>query len=90
MSLINPIDWLRRFYPRVRAVLAQVAVYVEQAERDFPRAASGIHRGGEKLEWVRQKLEAAYNKLDGFGPAFDLVWPILAAAIERYLARRKG
>lgn len=88
MSLTNPIDWLRRFYPRVRAAIAQVGYWCDQAERHFPKAANGIKRGREKLEYVRLNLERAYNALDGFGPAFDLVWPILAAAIERYLAKR--
>ena len=75
-------------YPRVRAVLERVDDYCEQAEEQFPRLGNGLRRGREKLEWVRARMEAIYRITEGWGPAFDLVWPIIAAAIERYIARR--
>ena len=88
MALPNPLNWLRARYPRVKSVLTTVDALCERAEEHFPRAANGIRTGREKLAWVREQLERIYNRTDGWGPAFDVVWPILAAAIERWVANR--
>ena len=88
MALLNPLNWLRARYPRVKSVLTTVDALCERAEEHFPRAANGIRTGREKLAWVREQLERIYNRTDGWGPAFDVVWPILAAAIERWVANR--
>ena len=88
MALPNPLTWLRSKMPRVRATMAAVDALCERAEEHFPRGADGIRKGREKLAWVREQLERIYNRTEGWGPAFDVVWPILAAAIERWVARR--
>ena len=88
MALLNPLNWLRARYPRVQATIASIDAMCERAEEHFPRAANGIRTGREKLAWVREQLERIYNRTEGWGPAFDVVWPILAAAIERWVASR--
>jgi len=88
MALLNPLNWLRARYPRVQATIASIDALCERAEQNFPRAANGIRTGREKLAWVREQLERIYNRTEGWGPAFDVVWPILAAAIERWVASR--
>lgn len=88
MAFPNPLNWLRARYPRVQAAIAAIDSLCESAEAHFPNAGGGIRRGREKLEWVRAQLQRFYNRSEGWGPAFDVVWPILAAAIERWVARR--
>ncbi len=88
MALLNPLNWLRARYPRVQATIASIDAMCERAEEHFPQLQPGIKRGREKLTWVREQLERLYNRTDGWGPAFDVVWPILAAAIERWVARQ--
>ena len=88
MALLSPLNWLRARYPRVQATIASIDAMCERAEEHFPRAANGIRTGREKLAWVREQLERIYNRTEGWGPAFDVVWPILAAAIERWVARQ--
>ncbi len=88
MAFPNPLNWLRAQYPRVRAALIAVDDFCERAESHFPRGADGIRHGRKKLEWVREQLERVYNRTEGWGPAFDVVWPILAAAIERWVSNR--
>ena len=91
MKFPNPLNWLLSLHPAVDELLAKVPALADRADDLFPRAAKGIKRGEEKLKWVRERLQHAYVIGTRWAPAFDRIWPILLAAIERYLAsKRKG
>lgn len=89
MSFPNPLNWLLRLHPAVDELLAKVPALADRADDLFPRAANGIKRGAEKLAWVREQLQYAYATGSRWAPAFDRIWPIAVAVIERYLAIKR-
>jgi hypothetical protein len=52
------------------------------AEATFP----GQHRGMEKLEFVRAKVMALYDRLGGTKLAFDAAWPAILEKINTIIA----
>lgn len=76
---------IARILPRIKPVLAELVLFAEALIPD-----SG--NGREKLERVKQMLEALWGTLDVARVAFRDAWPAIEAAIAAIVAvfNRKG